>query len=137
MGLEAGCQAGSLGFWESAGPVSGPGGGLCKHWSGPLRHSRAMGDCSCSPWCRPLFIPLPVLDPDRPDTVCYAWLHANLCHHNTKLLTQTHIIIHMQSHRGKNKVLLECMRDSLLFTLKPLVSNHGINVTTLVTLFNP
>jgi len=25
VGLEAGCQAGSLGFWECAGPTSGPG----------------------------------------------------------------------------------------------------------------
>lgn len=73
--------------------------GQHEQWSGPLRHSRAVGDCSCSPWCWPLFIPLPVLDPDRLDTVCYAWLHAALSKHNTKLLTQTHIITHTCKER--------------------------------------
>lgn len=78
------------------------------------------------PWCWPLFIPLPALDPDRPDTVGYAWLHETLSQHNTKLLTQTHIITHMQSHRRKDSISEWCpvCEVHLLIILPPVVFSY-------------
>lgn len=96
--------------------------GQREQWSGPLRHSRAVGDCSCSLWCWPLFIPLPVLDPDRLDTVCYAWLHATLSKHNTNCLHK-HTLSHTHAKKESAGRMLDA-RHSGWFTLKFLFSSH-------------
>lgn len=56
-------------------------------------------------------------------TVCYAWLHASLCHQNTKLLTQTHYHTHMQSHSRNKAAFLKYMRD-FLFQTTVLIWRH-------------